>query len=459
MDDTTAVDSRLRSASLSFGPWARALVALLVLCAALTMTGRPDVADAAVRGDDYPYRGGAIDQADPWGALTRECTSFVAFRLAQNGNTVRMNWGNAGQWDDTARARGYRVDATPAVGAVAQWDPYEGGAGRYGHVAYVSEVRGDGSVVVEEYNFTSAYNYGTRATRAPRYLHVRDVANPPPRGHYRDYNGDGRADLWFFNRNDNGRTAVHIMDGANPNRFLLQSVTAMHRTDNAPWDIKVGEYNGDGRADIWFFNRNDNGRTAVHVINGANPNEFLLHSLTAMHATDSSLWEIRVADYDANGRADLWFFNRNDNGRTAVHVLNGQNPNQFVLHSLTAMHQTQPNSLWAIKVGNYDGDGRADMWFMNRNDSGRTAVHVISGANPNAFLLHSLTAIHPTDNPLWWIEVGDYNVDGRADLWFFNRNDNGRTAVHVINGANPNEFLLHSLTAIHRTDSPLWSIA
>ncbi|GAA1926269.1 CHAP domain-containing protein [Nocardioides hwasunensis] len=119
---------------------------------------------------------------DPWGFVLRNCTSFVAWRLHErNGmggfanDMAGEHWGNANNWDDTARRLGYRVDDVPAIGAVAQTDD-----GRVGHVAWVSAV-GPGTVTVEEYNHAVPGGYGTRTVPVGdfRYLHLADVAPSP----------------------------------------------------------------------------------------------------------------------------------------------------------------------------------------------------------------------------------------------------------------------------------------
>ena len=138
--------------------------------------------------DDYPYRGLSpyALEVDEWRFFKATCTSFVAWRL-NTTNGVAFNcyykgahWGNAAQWDDTARALGIRVDDVPAVGAVAQTN--DGTA--LGHVAWVSAVSGD-MVTVEEYNYghISAnglggfrrYNVRTVPASSFCYIHIKDL--------------------------------------------------------------------------------------------------------------------------------------------------------------------------------------------------------------------------------------------------------------------------------------------
>lgn len=172
---------------------ASTMLALALPVAALT-------APAAQAVNDYPYT--VANQVDRWGFYTRNCTSYVAWRMERNGvafsntmvgpNGTRGQWGNANNWDDNARRIGYRVDGSPAVGAIAQWNEYEGGAGGYGHVAYVERVNSDGSVYVSEYNFGVAYGYSERTVRPPRFIHVKDLpGSAPAEHHYFQTTGDG----------------------------------------------------------------------------------------------------------------------------------------------------------------------------------------------------------------------------------------------------------------------------
>lgn len=49
--------------------------------------------------------------------------------------------------------------------------------------------------------------------------------------------------------------------------------------------------------------------------------------------------------------------------------------------------------------------------------------------------------------------LGDFNKDGVLDLWCIKRSNtgSGMTEVHVLNGKNFKEFLIHTETALHET--------
>ncbi|MDO8591717.1 MAG: LysM peptidoglycan-binding domain-containing protein [bacterium] len=65
------------------------------------------------------------------------CTYYVATKIS-----VPNNWGNANTWDNYAASSGWTVSTTPRAGAIAQDD-----GGWLGHVAVVSEVSADGTMI------------------------------------------------------------------------------------------------------------------------------------------------------------------------------------------------------------------------------------------------------------------------------------------------------------------------
>lgn len=123
-------------------------------------------------GDDYPWpdalsrpQGGGLS---PLNYYYRECVDFVAWRLNRDagstGAPFKWVWSNLAQgsayaWKREWESRGWVTSSVPVPGAVA-WFP--GG----NHVAYVSGVLADGSVALEEYNYSTDHGYGQRVIPA-----------------------------------------------------------------------------------------------------------------------------------------------------------------------------------------------------------------------------------------------------------------------------------------------------
>jgi surface antigen len=148
----------------------------------------PAAPSTAPSAGSYPWAHASGDDLDTWGFTERQCVSYAAWRLAKAGHAINNsdNWGDASHWDSTARSLGWSVSTTPHVGDVAQWnagersDYYASGssspsgvfaAGDYGHVGYVTQVYGDGSVQVQQYNALGDLNYASMRMSAPRFLH------------------------------------------------------------------------------------------------------------------------------------------------------------------------------------------------------------------------------------------------------------------------------------------------
>ena len=137
--------------------------------------------------EDYPFADAPPDLIDPWGCDTRECTSFCAWRISHDLGYRFQCLGNARDWPLRAVGLGVRVDTRPTFGSVIALPPGVGGAGEWGHVAFVMRVNGDGTVFVEDYNYAlaptfapDAYNQHYLATRGAWFLHFEPAAAPPP---------------------------------------------------------------------------------------------------------------------------------------------------------------------------------------------------------------------------------------------------------------------------------------
>ena len=107
---------------------------------------------------------------DPWGLYTRECVSYVAWKIHSTGRYVPHfgGAGNANQWPSTAARHGIPSGSTPKAGAAAVMS-----VGTYGHVMYVESVNGDGTITVSDFNFAwdGLYRYYTRSASGLTYVY------------------------------------------------------------------------------------------------------------------------------------------------------------------------------------------------------------------------------------------------------------------------------------------------
>ena len=106
----------------------------------------------------YPYGGSSppfgapFGPYDPWGYQYRNCTSYVAWKIASIStspiiNSLLSGLGNAAQWP--SNVPGNWIDSSPRVNDAAV-DPNV--AAGQGHVMFVTAVNPDGTINVSQYN-------------------------------------------------------------------------------------------------------------------------------------------------------------------------------------------------------------------------------------------------------------------------------------------------------------------
>lgn len=139
----------------------------------------------------YPWQADCPDRQDAYGTtidgyyiggLVCECVSYTGWKAYEMFGLV-LAWGNAYNWDNRARSAGYVVDHNPAPNTIGQID-----GGAYGHVFWVENVNGDGSIDVTEYNnayatqlYSGSFHYGDFGARTIsggevgryNYIHLR----------------------------------------------------------------------------------------------------------------------------------------------------------------------------------------------------------------------------------------------------------------------------------------------
>lgn len=154
--------------------------------------GTPGTVAAPV--DDYPWPNGTVNDVSPLRFDYRECVDFVCWRLNRDKGCTSAPWkytwgdlrpsggnGDAIGWRGDWLILGWKVDIAPKAGCVA-W--YGSSAGAYGHVAYVQSVTSNGTVKLEEYNWSPyhhAYNPTVRS-QAPGSTYYPDSFLQAPPG-------------------------------------------------------------------------------------------------------------------------------------------------------------------------------------------------------------------------------------------------------------------------------------
>jgi len=92
-----------------------------------------------------PYGCGPGEGPDRWGYCTRQCVSYAAWAVERSGRQAPMYYGNAKNWVYAAPSSWqYNSPQAGDVGVAT--------GGGFGHVAYVEQVYGNGTMRISQYN-------------------------------------------------------------------------------------------------------------------------------------------------------------------------------------------------------------------------------------------------------------------------------------------------------------------
>jgi len=235
-----------------------------------------------------------------------------------------------------------------------------------------------------------------------------------------DFNGDGRADiLWRKTSNpDIGSNAIWQMDG-----FDLSASALIPRVADRAWNIfGVGDFNGDGKADILWRNTTssgpDRGTNAIWQMDGFD----LMASALIPTVADTAWMIVGVGDFNGDGKADILWRNI-FNGDNAIWQMDG-----FTVMASALLPRVSGGGWFIVGVGDFNGDGRADILWRSFA-SGDNAIWLMDG-----FTVVSAALINSVAGSLWGVVgVGDYNWDGRADILWRN-SSSGENAIWLMNG-------------------------
>jgi hypothetical protein len=194
----------------------------------------------------------------------------------------------------------------------------------------------------------------------------------------------------------------------------------------------VGDFNGDGKDEVAVFNGTDWAMPYLGLL--ADDGNGGLR-LIARYDGDIPGWggfaandQFYVGDFSGDGKKDLLVFNGADWSMTYVGMLRSTG---FGFNQIRRFDGDIPGSGGLAShdqlfVGDFSGDGRDDLYIFNGADWSMSYVGMFRSTGTNL----TMTSRFDGDIPGWGglashdqLLVGDFNGDGKDDLYIFNGND------------------------------------
>ncbi len=259
-----------------------------------------------------------------------------------------------------------------------------------------------------------------------------------------DVNGDGMADMIVTRRLSTGYRAIDTYLGQSDGKYNTVVTTNYTQAYNYADPAFTGDVNGDGMTDL-IVHTALGGKRYLLVYTGKSDGSFKSASLCATiddHDYYTTKAKFFVADANGDGNDDFIVHTKNSSGKRVNLTYLAEVVSTVTTFSTTASTFTSTNEYKVdpVFVGDFNGDGKADMVVPHANSSGKRCLLVYKGQSSAPYFAAGVKYNSSKNHdPLQWpcqYFVNDVNGDGKDDLIVHWKNANGKRNNLVYKGGS-----------------------
>jgi uncharacterized protein YjdB len=227
-----------------------------------------------------------------------------------------------------------------------------------------------------------------------------------------DFDEDGKPDLVTV---ANGGPAT-VMLGNGDGTFTPLTPIEFQAPPGAPTPfgatgVAVGDFNGDGHADLALTTLSGPFRAQIVILFGSGDGTFQAGPTLYPSNTSLAPGGIIAADFNNDGKMDLAVIDQNLQ-EVAVFLGHGDGTFTEVTPSAPLGPQGQIQTT-TFATGDFNGDGNLDLAVMNFDVSGPGTVSILLGNGDGTFSPAPVVTVTYNTKDL---ALGDFNADGKLDL-------------------------------------------